>query len=316
MTAVCLQPITPWCFKTFYLTAAPSYHQLQQLVAEHAQQLLAAQQELGPLPSAAAADTEWFNPGCDRMTRLTGISSCSTISSMADQAAQQAEGQERGSADEEDPHCSASSRRDPAQPAAAPPPPAAAADAGHGTCHAATVRQGQERRKPPPPFLHAPAADATHTAAPSSTCSHPAVADGDASLGHRVTQVRLHQPRLISLYVSDNLFEGSTGCHEWEAGFVLGEWLVANHHLLAGEGRAGEVVAGKRVGGSKRVRRRGAGKRVGGPIGVCKEAQAERNLQHGMECVVGWSQVVAVWAGALRAGHVACCMAGVPVVLC
>lgn len=39
---------------------------------------------------------------------------------------------------------------------------------------------------------------------------------------------------LLALHVSLNLLEGSTGCHEWEAGFFLSEWLLNHPHLVAG----------------------------------------------------------------------------------
>lgn len=38
--------------------------------------------------------------------------------------------------------------------------------------------------------------------------------------------------KYISLLLSDNLFEGSTGCHEWDASFYLCEWLMTNANDL------------------------------------------------------------------------------------
>lgn len=40
---------------------------------------------------------------------------------------------------------------------------------------------------------------------------------------------------LITLRVSLNLFEGGTGCHEWEAGFFLAEWVMNHPALFQGE---------------------------------------------------------------------------------
>lgn len=42
------------------------------------------------------------------------------------------------------------------------------------------------------------------------------------------------QHGLLALRVSLNLLEGGTGCHEWEAGFFLAEWLLSRPHLVAG----------------------------------------------------------------------------------
>lgn len=42
---------------------------------------------------------------------------------------------------------------------------------------------------------------------------------------------------LLALHVSLNLLEGGTGCHEWEAGFFLAEWVLSHAGLVAG-GRA------------------------------------------------------------------------------
>lgn len=39
---------------------------------------------------------------------------------------------------------------------------------------------------------------------------------------------------LITLHLSDNMFEGSTGCHEWEAGFVMAEIILNNPTVFAG----------------------------------------------------------------------------------
>ncbi|EFN59648.1 hypothetical protein CHLNCDRAFT_133128 [Chlorella variabilis] len=39
---------------------------------------------------------------------------------------------------------------------------------------------------------------------------------------------------LLALHVSLNLLEGGTGCHEWEAGFWLAEWVLSHPQLAAG----------------------------------------------------------------------------------
>eukprot|EP00887_Chlorella_sp_A99_P003070 scaffold9.g3070.t1 len=39
---------------------------------------------------------------------------------------------------------------------------------------------------------------------------------------------------LLALNVSHNLLEGGTGCHEWEAGFFLAEFILSNPGLFAG----------------------------------------------------------------------------------
>ncbi len=38
----------------------------------------------------------------------------------------------------------------------------------------------------------------------------------------------------ITLRLAQNLFEGSTGCHEWEAGFFLAEYLLNHPDLVKG----------------------------------------------------------------------------------
>jgi hypothetical protein len=40
---------------------------------------------------------------------------------------------------------------------------------------------------------------------------------------------------LLALHASLNLLEGGTGCHEWEAGFFLAEWVLSHPQLVAGE---------------------------------------------------------------------------------
>jgi len=39
---------------------------------------------------------------------------------------------------------------------------------------------------------------------------------------------------LITIHSSDNMFEGGTGCHMWDAGFLLAEFVLNNPHLIAG----------------------------------------------------------------------------------
>lgn len=40
---------------------------------------------------------------------------------------------------------------------------------------------------------------------------------------------------LITVHSSDNMFEGGTGCHMWDAGFLLAEFVLNNPHIFAGE---------------------------------------------------------------------------------
>ena len=42
-------------------------------------------------------------------------------------------------------------------------------------------------------------------------------------------------PCIISLRLSENLFEGGTGCHDWEAGFLLAEFIMSNPNICKGE---------------------------------------------------------------------------------
>ncbi len=43
-----------------------------------------------------------------------------------------------------------------------------------------------------------------------------------------------HQEGVITLRLSQNMFEGSTGCHEWEAGFFLAEYLLNHPGIVKG----------------------------------------------------------------------------------
>ncbi len=42
------------------------------------------------------------------------------------------------------------------------------------------------------------------------------------------------QSGLITLKLATNLFEGGTGCHEWEAGFFLAEFVLSHPDLFKG----------------------------------------------------------------------------------
>lgn len=48
-------------------------------------------------------------------------------------------------------------------------------------------------------------------------------------------KLTLSLPGHVTLRACGNLFEGSTGCHAWDAGFVLSEWVLSNPHRLQGE---------------------------------------------------------------------------------
>ncbi len=42
------------------------------------------------------------------------------------------------------------------------------------------------------------------------------------------------QSGLITLKLATNLFEGGTGCHEWEAGFFLAEFVLSHPDVFKG----------------------------------------------------------------------------------
>ena len=42
-------------------------------------------------------------------------------------------------------------------------------------------------------------------------------------------------PLLMSLRLSENLFEGGTGCHDWEAGFLLAEFIKSHPDICKGK---------------------------------------------------------------------------------
>ena len=39
---------------------------------------------------------------------------------------------------------------------------------------------------------------------------------------------------VITLRLSDNLFEGGTGCHQWEAGFLMADFVLGHQELFKG----------------------------------------------------------------------------------
>ena len=53
-----------------------------------------------------------------------------------------------------------------------------------------------------------------------------------------------HQEGLVTLRLSQNMFEGSTGCHEWEAGFFLAEYILNHPELVKGALQTSENLAG------------------------------------------------------------------------
>ena len=42
------------------------------------------------------------------------------------------------------------------------------------------------------------------------------------------------QSGLVTLKLATNLFEGGTGCHEWEAGFFLAEFVLSRPDIFKG----------------------------------------------------------------------------------
>lgn len=47
----------------------------------------------------------------------------------------------------------------------------------------------------------------------------------------------------ISLRVSQNLLEGGTGCHDWEAGFLLSEFILCHPSLFRGDAQVHPISA-------------------------------------------------------------------------
>ena len=56
----------------------------------------------------------------------------------------------------------------------------------------------------------------------------------DEILGNDCEKSSAHQEGIITLRLSQNMFEGSTGCHEWEAGFLLAEYILNHPELVKG----------------------------------------------------------------------------------
>ena len=42
-------------------------------------------------------------------------------------------------------------------------------------------------------------------------------------------------PGLLTLHVSKDMLAGGTGCHEWEAGLFLAEWVLSNSAMFQGQ---------------------------------------------------------------------------------
>ena len=53
-------------------------------------------------------------------------------------------------------------------------------------------------------------------------------------LDNSIQKSSSHQEGVITLRLSQNMFEGSTGCHEWEAGFFLAEYILNHPELVRG----------------------------------------------------------------------------------
>lgn len=58
--------------------------------------------------------------------------------------------------------------------------------------------------------------------------------------GHLNVQRALEHPEaakhgLITLHLSQNLIAGNTGCYDWEAGYLLTEFVLSHPHLFKGK---------------------------------------------------------------------------------
>ena len=42
-------------------------------------------------------------------------------------------------------------------------------------------------------------------------------------------------PGVLTLHVAKDLLAGGTGCHEWEAGLFLAEWVLSNSAMFQGQ---------------------------------------------------------------------------------
>ena len=67
-----------------------------------------------------------------------------------------------------------------------------------------------------------------HEPPPATSRTDASPADADAAATSAAA------PGLITLGVSDDMLDGNTGCHEWEAGFLLAEFVLSHARLFAG----------------------------------------------------------------------------------
>lgn len=75
-----------------------------------------------------------------------------------------------------------------------------------------------------------------HAGQASPTAAEPASCAVSSPLSAKPSS--LSRAGLISVAVSENLFEGSTGCYAWEAGYLLAEFVINCPHIFRGKQHA------------------------------------------------------------------------------
>ena len=209
----CSQAANPWCYKTFYLSSQPSWHELQQLRATHAMQL-AAHMEMMTQHTEGEQLVRQSSPGQNQAVEVE----------KQGRQQQEAQGQQQGNLQEEK-QWQEKQQQDSSEPQQQP-------DLQEQQ-HESTKQQWQQQRNPEAEQQHQRALrQEQQQQLPERRQCHPQQQQQQQGGGDGGGSGLC--PRLITVQVSDNIFQGSTGCSQWDAGFICGEFVVQHQHLFKG----------------------------------------------------------------------------------
>jgi hypothetical protein len=220
-----LQEESPWRYRTFYYSSSPSWHELQQLQVQHHQHIMSAiapaadsnsndsaishadQQQTAVTSSGWVVPVQLQQRLLRRQQALLQLLSAANLQPTADMnmlASAQAvpvgmnSDQQATETRNRSSGCSCTASE-------------AAGFANDPCLHSSSIAQR--------PRNHSRSCE-------NNSSSIPGLRQQSSCSG------------LITVHSSANLFEGGTGCHMWDAGFLLAEFVLNNRSLFAGRAQA------------------------------------------------------------------------------
>jgi hypothetical protein len=206
---------SPWRYKTFYYSSSPSWEQLQQLQQQHVANCRAACQQ--PHPTEQQQQQGVGADGRQGLVPLAQLQQLQARQQLLSKLLVQAAGQKQHEA------CSLQSKQQHCQ-------------MMNGCRNRQQQQQQQEEVSMDASEQEQIQQANGNLQEQCNWCCQPQQEHCYQQQQQQQQQQQRHCAGLVSVHMSANLFEGGTGCHMWDAGFLLAEWLLNHQRLVSGAG--------------------------------------------------------------------------------